>query len=101
MLVAPASRIQDAAFGLKYVRMVIMKDCFQRVVIEEHSIILGIAMTTLSCRHAQSLQNLAPLSTMAMGRMLTAALAGLLQTGAEVLAFKWSGTVLWAKYSPT
>lgn len=69
-----------AAFDLNYVRMVNMNDCFQRVVIEEHSIVLGIAITTGACRHAQSLQNLAPASAIAMGRMLTAsALVGLLQ----------------------
>ena len=72
--------------------MVIMNDCFQRVVIEEHSIILGIAITTGACRHAQSLQNLAPVSTMAMGRMLNAtALAGLLQNRKGGLSLQMVG----------
>ena len=57
-----------------------MSDCFQRAVIEEHSIVLGLAVTTSACRHAQSLQNLAPASAIALSRMLTAsALIGLLQ----------------------
>ena len=69
-----------------------MKDCFQRVVIEEHSIILGIAITTGACRHAQSLQNLSPVSTMAMGRMLSAvALAGLLQNRRGGLSLQMVG----------
>lgn len=87
-----ASNVRITAFTLDYARMVIMNDCFQRAVIQEHSIVLGIAITTGACRHAQSLQNLAPASATAMGRMLTAtALVGLLQNREGGLSLQMVG----------
>ena len=87
-----ASDVRINAFTLDYARMVIMNDCFQRAVIQENSIVLGIAITTGACRHAQSLQNLAPASATAMGRMLTAtALVGLLQNREGGLSLQMVG----------
>ena len=87
-----ASDRRIAAFTLDYARMVTMNDCFQRAVIQEHSIVIGIAITTDACRHAQSLQNLAPASATAMGRTLTAAaLVGLLQNRQGGLSLQMVG----------
>ena len=57
-----------------------MADTFQRALIKEHNVLIGIAITTDTCRTAQSSQMLAPGSAVALSRLLTsAALIGLVQ----------------------
>ena len=57
-----------------------MADTFQRALIKEHNVLIGVAITSNTCRNAQASQNLAPGSAVVLSRLLTsAALVGLIQ----------------------
>ena len=57
-----------------------MADSFHRALIKEHNVLIGIAITSDTCRTAQHTQDLAPGSAVALSRLLTAsALIGLVQ----------------------